>query len=221
MTKASRQLLLIIIFCGLIIGTAASGYLYWDAVAIGGLALLVWIKKLFTLQGIILLAKKLPLLLFAGGKKIVVKVLGGLLLFSARTRFRLVKRIIVEVKLIARYLSRKLRYHWADMDLWEKALVAVTAIPATLALASIFLMLAFIPQSIRGLFIRKAQESTAASVIDQVLPKEAKKRADAIHSATKEVIRDKLSPSFEDQIADPTAKDKPSLGASDHSKEIG
>ncbi len=63
-------------------------------------------------------------------------------------------------------------------------------------------MLAFIPKSIRGLFIKKAQETTAAKMIDKAVPKSARKRVELLHDATKEAIRTNLTPTGDNPIED-------------------
>jgi len=171
MTKTSRQRILIVVVSLILLGTALSGYIYWDALVVAAVALLMLTKKFFTFGSILMLLKKLPLLIVVGSKKIILKVLGGLLLLSARTRFRWAKWAIVNSKLTARYITRRLRYHWNDMAFWERSILIVASVPIAVTLLAVFLMLAFIPKSIRGLFIRKAQETTAAKMIDKVSPK--------------------------------------------------
>jgi len=208
MTKTSRQRILIVVVSLILLGTALSGYIYWDALVVAAVALLMLTKKFFTFGSILMLLKKLPLLIVVGSKKIILKVLGGLLLLSARTRFRWAKWAIVNSKLTARYITRRLRYHWNDMAFWERSILIVASVPIAVTLLAVFLMLAFIPKSIRGLFIRKAQETTAAKMIDKAVPKSARKRVESLHDATKEVIRTSLSPTDDNPSGDASSIDE-------------
>ena len=205
MNKTTRQrLLIILLLCSILIATFV-GFLYWQSAAVGLLALWAFSKKLLTVNGLILVAKKLPFLLLAGSKKLIIQTLSSLLLFSARTRFRWIRKLLLRIKLLLRRLLRKVRYHWNDMDLWEKALILISLIPVTSVVLLFFLLFAFVPRYLRLLLWRKAQESTAATVINKGVPVKARERVAEINSLAKNKIKKTLLP---DNQKDPAKLDK-------------
>ncbi len=202
MTKTARHKALIAFLTLSVTIAAVAGYLYWESALISLLALLAWSKKLFTLSGIWLLVKKLPFMLIIGGKKLIIKALGSLLLFSVRTRFPLIRTIILRLKLWTRRILQRSRYHWSDMEPWEKVIVYVSFIPLTCAAVLILLLFAFVPRYIRNLLMRKVQESTAASVIDRGFPGKARQAVAEVHSNAKNRIREKLIPEHDKVSSD-------------------
>ena len=184
-----RKGFLIAFAIAVIVAALVVGFYYWKPLTVVALAFIVWTKKLFTLSGLLLILKKLPFLIIGGGKKIFIKVMGGLLLYSARIRFRFIRKIIVNLKLAARYFNRKLLFHWEDMALWEKIIVWVASIPLTLVIMVILLMLVGIPAALRSFAIRKAQESTAAGVINKMVPEKTQDKISGLHEKVKTTIK--------------------------------
>ena len=181
-------------------GAAWAGYYYWDAFVLLIIAFFVWAKKLFTIVGLISLLKKAPLFLLAGSKKMILKLLGGWVLFSFRARFRPVRLIIVRVKLYSRYFIRLIRLHWSTMSLWERLILAISVTPLLLLIIFLVLFFALIPQAIKGFALKKAQETTAANVIEKVVPEQVKAKALDIEKQVKNKIKQNILPS--DQIPD-------------------
>ncbi len=191
-SMAMRRRQRVLVFAAVIsvvIASVASVY-YWDALLLSVVAALLWVKKAFTLGSLLVMLKKLPFLLLAGGKKLLIKTLGGLMLFSARTRFRPVRKLIVNLKLAARFVLRRVRYHWRDMADWERLLVGIGAVPLVFSALIVLLVFAAIPRSVRNLLAKKVQESTAASVIGKVVPKKPRAKVEALHGEVKKKLKD-------------------------------
>ncbi len=186
--KHHRQGLLLVVATSSLVVATAAGFYYWDAFLLGVAATLLWVKKLFTLVGLLGLLKKLPFILLGGGKKLLVKTLGGLMLYSARSRFRVVRKLIVLLKLGARFLLRRMRYHWNDMAPWERWLVGIGAVPLILGALAMLLLFAVIPRSLRHLLTKKVGESAGAKVIDKAVPKKPREKLSQLHEQVKKQV---------------------------------
>ncbi len=194
MAMRKRQRILLFTAVASVVVATLAGFYFWDAFLLSLVAALLWVKKIFTLGSLLVLLKKLPFLLLAGGKKLLIKTLGGLMLFSARSRFRIVRKLIVNLKLAARFVLRRVRYHWRDMANWERVLVGVGAVPLIFSAVVILLVFAAVPKSMRNLLAKKVKESAAASVIGKAVPKKPRKQVEALHGEVKKKLKDWTTP---------------------------
>ena len=192
MKRTTRQQLLIGFLVVSIIVATLVGFFYWQEAVVALLALWAFTKKLFTVNGLIMVVKKLPLLLLAGSKKLIIQTLGGLLLLSARTRVRFVREAIVRFKLKVRSLLRMIRFHWTDMNPWERVVVYVASVPLTLIAVILLLLFSFVPRTMRSFAVKKVQESTAATVIAKGVPDKAKKVVEQLHGDAKTKLKQTL-----------------------------
>ncbi len=190
MVMRRRQWLLLTVAAASLVVATFAGVYYWDAFLLGAAATLLWIKKLLTLGGLLGLMKKIPLLLLGGGKKLLLKTLGGLMLFSARSRFRVVRLAVVNLKLAARFVLRRVRYHWLDMAPWERVLVGIGAVPLVLGVIAVLLLFAVIPKSLRNLLTKKIGESAGAKVIGKAVTKIPKEKVETLHREVRNRIGD-------------------------------
>jgi len=172
--------------------TAVAGYFYWDAVVLGLLAVLVWVKKLGTLKGLLLVAKKLPLLLLLGLKRIVIRITSRFLLFTAHLRFRPLRRWMGHLRSRARQVKRLLKYHWNELEPHEQLLVTVAALPLTLVLLGLILFL-FLPKAMVSFVIVKLKEHSSAAVLHRAVELGAREKLREAEAATKNRIRRMLS----------------------------
>ena len=200
MKNSTRSKIILILALLSAVGATWAGYYYWDVFVLLVIAFFVWAKKLFTIVGLISLLKKAPLFLLVGGKKMALKLLGGWVLFSFRARFRPVRLIIVRIKLSSRYFIRQIRTHWATMSLWERLTLVMSVTPFLLLIVFLVLFFALIPQAIKGFALKKAQETTAAKVIENVVPEQLKAKAINIEKQVKNKIKQNILPS--DEIPD-------------------
>lgn len=150
---------------------------------------------------------KLPFILLAGSKKLIVKIVGSLLLYSARTRFRTVRHFLVALKLMLRKLIRTMKYHWQDMHWWERLLVMINAVLLAPAVAITLVTFALAPRTIRALLVVKLQESAGATMIHRAIPETVKEKAETVKTVAMEKIRDKLKKDDKDGDAETPPKD--------------
>jgi len=174
------------------LAAAAAGYYFWDVLVVAVLVALAWAKKLATLNGLLLLLKKAPLFLLGGIKKIALKVLGGLLVLSARARIRPVRKLLVLLKLRVRRMLRRLRFHWATLSPLEKAATLVALVPLTLLVLGALLYLLLIPRPLKLLAARKLRESTCATMIDKVVPANTRALAQELHGKAEVLVTGEL-----------------------------
>uniref|UniRef100_UPI003AF780D7 hypothetical protein n=1 Tax=Thiolapillus sp. TaxID=2017437 RepID=UPI003AF780D7 len=103
-SRIKKKLLIVAASASVVVATAAGVY-YWDAMLVGIVAVLLWLKKMATLKGLLILLKKLPFLLLLGMKRLVIKVTSRFLLFSAHLRFYRLQRLLRYLRVRA-YLVR-------------------------------------------------------------------------------------------------------------------
>ena len=202
MRRTTRQRILVGFLVFSVVSASLVGYLYWDTALVALFGLLAFSKKFFTVSGLTLLLKKLPFMLLIGSKKLIVKSLGSLLLFSVRTRFRIVRKLIIKLKLIIRRLLRRIRFHWLDMTPWEKMVVYISSIPLLIVALLVFLLFAFVPKTIRNLALKKAQETTAATVINKGVPSKARETVEEINTTAKNAIKKTLLSKTDDHSSE-------------------
>ncbi len=170
---------------------AYAGYLYWDALLVGMLAVALWTKKLLTLKGLWLLAKKLPLVLLLGLKRLVIKVTSHFLLFTAHLRFHFVRRAMRQMRARAWLVKRRLKYHWQELSGTEQVLSVVAALPLVLLL--LLIMVVFVlPKAMISLLLNKTKEHTGAVVLKKTAQLGVKDKLIHAEERIKEKIRQKL-----------------------------
>ena len=167
----------------------ALGYYFWDALVVGMLAIIAGAKKLGTVKGLTLLLKKAPWLLLGGLKKLTLKILGGLLLLSARERFRPVRKLLILIKLRARKMLRRLRFHWSSLSLLEKGATLVALVPLSLLVLATLIYMVVMPKPLKLLTARKLREASGATVISRGLPRRARLRAAELYSKAKAFVK--------------------------------
>lgn len=133
-SRIKKKLLIVAASASVVVATAAGVY-YWDAMLVGIVAVLLWLKKMATLKGLLILLKKLPFLLLLGMKRLVIKVTSRFLLFSAHLRFYRVQRLLRYLRVRAYLVKRRLKYHWGDLSGVEQMLATVAALPLVIVLS--------------------------------------------------------------------------------------
>ncbi|WP_456413474.1 hypothetical protein [Thiolapillus sp.] len=173
-----------------VIATAAGAY-YWDAVVLGFVAAVLWIKKLATLKGLLLLLKKLPFLLLLGLKRLVIKLTSHFLLYSAHLRFRRLQRLLRYLRVRAYLVKRRLKYHWNDLNGVERILATVAALPLATVLL-VLLAVFVVPRALFSFVGTKIKEHSSAAVLKQAAQLGVKEKLALADQKIKETIREKI-----------------------------
>jgi hypothetical protein len=183
-----KALLIALALLSVAIATAL-GYYFWDALLAGMLGIAAGAKKLGTIRGLTLLLKKTPWMLLGGLKKLTLKILGGLLLLSARQRFRPVRKLLILIKVRARKMLRRLRFHWSDLSLLEKGATLVALLPLSLLVLAALIYMLVMPKPLKLLAARKLRDTSGATVITRILPRGARLRAAELHGLAKGLVK--------------------------------
>lgn len=187
---SKKQLLIMAATASVVIATAAGLY-YWDAMAVGLLAALLWAKKFLTLKALLVLLKKLPFLLLLGLKRLVIKVTSHFLLFTAHLRFRRLQRILRYLRVRAWLVKRRLKYHWQELSGVEQVLATVAALPLVVVLS--VLTVAFVlPRALMGFLGGKLKEHSSAAVLKKAAQLGVRDKLVVVEQKIKEGIRRKL-----------------------------
>jgi len=189
---SSKRTWLIVAAAASLLVTAVAGYLYWDAMVLGALAALLWVKKLGTLKGLLLLAKKLPLLLLLGLKRIIIRITSRFLLFTAHLRFRPLRRWLCHLRVRSRQVKRLLKYHWEELEIHEQLLVTVAALPLTLLLSGLILFL-FLPKAVVSFIVVKLKEHSSAAVLHRAAELGAREKLQDVEATVKKRIKGMLT----------------------------
>ncbi|WP_457674948.1 hypothetical protein [Thiolapillus sp.] len=185
-----RKLLVMAATASVVIATAAGLY-YWDALVVGLLAALLWVKKLFTLKSLFLLVKKLPLLLLLGLKRIVIKVTSHFLLYTAHLRFRRLQRMLRYLRARAWLVKRRLKYHWQELSGLEQVLATVAALPLVVILL-VLIVVFVVPRALFGFLGGKLKEHSSAAVLNKAAELGVKDKLVVAEKKIKEQIRRRL-----------------------------
>jgi len=202
-----KKILIIAATASVVIATAAGVY-YWDTIVLGFLAALLWVKKLATLKGLLILLKKLPLLLLLGLKRLAIKVTSHFLLFTAHLRFHQLQRLLRYLRARARMVKTRLKYHWGELSGPEQVLAVVAALPLIVIL-SVLMLVFVVPKALVAFIGGKIKEHSGAAVLKQMAELGVKEKLDTAEQNIKEKIRKKI----------PLGKQQGSGGAEVDSKE--
>ncbi len=189
-SATKKKLLIVAATASVVIATAAGAY-YWDAVVLGFVAVVLWIKKMATLKGLLLLLKKLPFLLLLGLKRLVIKVTSHFLLFSAHLRFRRLQRLLRYLRVRAYLVKRRLKYHWNDLNGVERILATVAALPLATVLL-VLLAVFVVPRALFSFVGAKIKEHSSAAVLKQAAQLGVKEKLALADQKIKETIREKI-----------------------------
>ncbi|WP_456404792.1 hypothetical protein [Thiolapillus sp.] len=185
-----KKLLIMAASASVVIATAAGVY-YWDAILVGVVAALLWLKKMATLKGLLILLKKLPFLLLLGLKRLVIKITSRFLLFSAHLRFHRLQRMLRYLRVRAYLVKRRLKYHWGDLSGMEQVLATIAALPLVIVL-SVLLLVFVVPKAVFSFLGGKIKEHSSAAVLKQAAQLGVKERLELADQKIKEKIREKL-----------------------------
>ncbi|WP_294041066.1 hypothetical protein [Thiolapillus sp.] len=189
-SRIKKKLLIVAASASVVVATAAGVY-YWDAMLVGIVAVLLWLKKMATLKGLLILLKKLPFLLLLGMKRLVIKVTSRFLLFSAHLRFYRVQRLLRYLRVRAYLVKRRLKYHWGDLSGVEQMLATVAALPLVIVL-SVLLVIFVLPKAVFSFLGNKIKEHSSAAVLKQAAQFGVKEKLQLADRKIKEKIREKL-----------------------------
>ncbi len=189
-SATKKKLLIVAATASVVIATAAGAY-YWDAVVMGFVAAVLWVKKMATLKGLLLLLKKLPFLLLLGLKRLVIKVTSHFLLFSAHLRFRRLQRLLRYLRVRAYLVKRRLKYHWNDLNGVERILATVAALPLATVLL-VLLVVFVVPRALFSFVGAKIKEHSSAAVLKQAAQLGVKEKLELADQKIKETIREKI-----------------------------
>ncbi|WP_456380007.1 hypothetical protein [Thiolapillus sp.] len=189
-STTKEKLLIVAATASVVIATAAGVY-YWDAVVLGLLAAMLWVKKMATLKGLLALLKNLPLLLLLGLKRLLIKVTSRFLLFSAHLRFRRLQRLLRYLRVRAYLVKRRLQYHWNDLGGVERFLAIVAALPLATVLLALLVVLV-VPRALFSFAGTKIKEHSGAAVLKQAVQLGVKEKLERADQKIKETIRDKI-----------------------------
>ncbi|WP_041067938.1 hypothetical protein [Thiolapillus brandeum] len=187
---SKKQLLIMAATASVVIATAAGLY-YWDAMAVGLLAALLWAKKLLTLKALLVLLKKLPFLLLLGLKRLIIKVTSHFLLFTAHLRFRRLQRMLRYLRVRAWLVKRRLKYHWQELSGAEQVLATVAALPLVVIL-SVLTVVFVLPRTLFGFLGSKLKEHSSAAVLKKAAQFGVRDKLVVAEQKIKEGIRRKL-----------------------------
>ena len=185
-----KKLLIMAATASVVIATAAGLY-YWDALVVGLLAALLWVKKIFTLKGLLILLKKLPFLLLLGVKRIVIKITSHFLLYTAHLRFRRLQRMLRYLRVRAWLVKRRLKYHWQELSGLEQVLATVAALPLVVILL-VLIVVFLIPRALFGFLGGKLKEHSSAAVLNKAAQLGVKDKLVVAEKKIKEQIRRRL-----------------------------
>ncbi len=185
-----RKLLIMAATASVVIATAAGLY-YWDALVVGLLAALLWVKNFLTLKGLLVLLKKLPFLLLLGVKRIVIKITSHFLLYTAHLRFRRLQRLLRYLRVRAWLVKRRLKYHWQELSGLEQVLATVAALPLVVILL-VLLVVFVIPRALFGFLGGKLKEHSSAAVLNKAAELGVKDKLLVAEKKIKEQIRRRL-----------------------------
>ncbi len=185
-----RKLLIMAATASVVIATAAGLY-YWDALVLGLLAVLLWVKKFLTLKGLLVLFKKLPFLLLLGLKRIVIRITSHFLLYTAHLRFRRLQRMLRYLRVRAWLVKRRLKYHWRELTGLEQVLATVAALPLVVLLLTL-LVVFLIPRALFGFLGGKLKEHSSAAVLNKAAELGVKDKLVVAEKKIKEQIRRRL-----------------------------
>jgi len=188
--QMKRKLLVMAATASVVIATAAGLY-YWDVLVVGLLAALLWVKKLFTLKGLLVLLKKLPFLLLLGVKRIVIKITSHFLLYTAHLRFRRLQRMLRYLRVRAWLVKRRLKYHWQELSGLEQVLATVAALPLVVILLALIVVF-LIPRALFGFLGGKLKEHSSAAVLNKAAELGVKEKLVVAEKKIKEEIRRRL-----------------------------
>ena len=177
-----------------VLAASVAGYYYWDVIILALLVALAWIKKWITISALWTALKKAPYILVLGSKKLILKILGGFLLFAAHSRFRSVRRFIVGLKYRSRTIVRRVKFHWGELSLLERTATVIAAIPLAVLIGITLTLLAlmYIPKVIISFLSLKLKEESSANVLKKVIPGKIRHRASAIGEQARKFIRERL-----------------------------
>jgi hypothetical protein len=195
-----KSLLIVAATASVVIATAAGMY-YWDSIVLGFLAALVWLKKIATFQGFLILLKKMPLLLLLGLKRLAIKVTSHFLLFTAHLRFHQMQRLLRYLRARARMVKMRLKYHWSGLTALEQVLATVAALPLVIILSVLMLIFLF-PKVLLAFLVGKLKEYSGALVIKQVADLGVGDELTAAEKKIKEQIRKNIPPEEAGQSVD-------------------
>lgn len=192
--RGLRVYLILILAVLAVLAASIAGYYYWDAVILALLVALAWLKKWVTLGALWTALKKAPYILVLGSKKLIVKILGGFLLFAAHSRFRIVRRFIVGLKFRSRTIVRRVKFHWGELSLLERTATIVAAIPVTVLIGITLTLLAlmYIPKVLISFLSLKLKEESSAKVLKRAIPGKIRDRVSAIGERARKYIRKRL-----------------------------
>ncbi len=185
-----KKLLIMAATASVVIATAAGLY-YWDALVVGLLTALLWMKKLLTLNGLLVLLKKLPFLLLLGVKRIVIKITSHFLLYTAHLRFRRLQRLLRCLRVRAWQVKRRLKYHWQELSGLEQVLATVAALPLVVILL-VLLLVFVIPRALFGFLGGKLKEHSSAAVLNKAAELGVKDKLVVAEKKIKDQIRRRL-----------------------------
>lgn len=185
-----KKLLIVAATASVVVATAAGVY-YWDAIMLGIVAAILWLKKMATLNGLLILLKKLPFLLLLGLKRLVIKVTSRFLLFSAHLRFHRLQRLLRYLRVRATLVKRRLKYHWGDLSGVEQILATVAALPLVIVL-SVLLVVFVVPRVVFSFLGNKVKEHSSAAVLKQAAQLGVKEKLELADKKIKEKIQEKL-----------------------------
>ncbi len=186
-----KTLLIVIATASVVIATAAGVY-FWDAIVLGLMAALLWVKKILTIKGLLVIFKKLPLLLLLGVKRLAIRVTSHFLMFTAHARFHQLQNLLDYLRRRAQTVKTRLKYHWNELTALEQVLATVAAMPLVLIL--IILMLVFVvPKAMYAFMGGKIKEHSGAAVLRKVADLGIKERLNTAEKKIKEKIRQKIS----------------------------
>ncbi len=189
--SSTKQKLLIVAATASVVIATAAGVYYWDAMLVGLLAALLWLKKMATLKGLLVLLKKLPFLLLLGLKRLVIKVTSRFLMFSAHLRFQRLQRLLRYLRVRAYLVKRRLKYHWGDLSGLEQVLATVAALPLVIVL-TVLLVVFVLPRALFTFLGNKVKEHSSAAVLKQAAQLGVKEKLAQADRKIKEKIREKL-----------------------------
>jgi hypothetical protein len=189
-SKTKKHWLIVAATASVVIATVAGVY-YWDVMLAGVLVVLLWLKKMATLKGLLILLKKLPFLLLLGLKRLVIKVTSHFLMFSAHLHFRQLQRFLRYLRVRAYLVKRRLKYHWGDLSGMEQLLATVAALPLVVLL-SVLIVVFLIPRALFSFLGGKVKEHSSAAVLKQAAQFGVKEKLQLADQKIKEKIRQKI-----------------------------
>lgn len=218
-SNIKQKLLIVAATASVIIATAAGVY-YWDAMLMGLLAALLWLKKIATLKGLLILLKKLPFLLLLGLKRLVIKVTSRFLMFSAHLRFQRLQRLLRYLRVRAYLVKRRLKYHWGDLSGLEQVLATVAALPLVVVL-TVLLVVFVLPRSIFAFLGNKVKEHYSAVVLKRAAQLGVKEKLALADRKIKQKIREKLLRKKGERSPDEKGKRETAISRADGKEHTG